>query len=484
MIERKPMQPQLPQFDRARVLIVGDIMLDRYYAGAASRISPEAPVPVVRVDDVSERPGGAGNVALNIAALGGRARLAGYAGDDDAADTVEGMLAATGVDCRIVRQAGRTTVTKLRVIARHQQLLRLDFEDAAPAPAPAFSGEAAAALLEGCNALVLSDYAKGALAAPGTLIDAARARGVPVLVDPRGSDLSRYRGATLLTPNLRELEAAVGPCESEAALVAGGLRLLSDLQLHAVLVTRGERGMTLLRAGFEPLHLPAHGREVYDVTGAGDTVIGALAAALAAGADLVRAVALANTAAGLAVGRLGAAAISAPELRRALSGSGGTERGVVSLEQLQAALGRARQRGERVVFTNGCFDLLHAGHVGCLDQARRLGDRRVVAVNSDAAVRRLKGAGRPLNSLARRMAVLAALESVDWVVGFDGDTPQELLETLRPDVLVKGGDYRRKEDVVGRDIVESYGGQVCLTEEIDGASTSDIVGSILHSSEH
>ena len=365
------MKLDMPRFNHAHVLVLGDIMLDRYWEGSTARISPEAPVPVVKVEQITDRPGGAGNVALNIAALGTGARLAGHSGDDEMADSLADMLSGAGVDCAFTRVSGRATTTKLRVISRHQQLIRLDFEEAEQPPGPSLA-DRLPDLLEGCGAMVLSDYAKGALADPGPLIAVARARGIPVLVDPKGTDFGRYRGATLLTPNLQELEAVVGPCPSESELVAKGNRLMAELALESLLVTRGENGMTLLRPGAEELHMPARAREVFDVTGAGDTVIGVLAAAVAAGAALPAAVALANIAAGIGVAKLGTASVSAPELRRAVQQDQGSERGALTLEQLQIAVADARSQGERVVFTNGCFDIIHAGHVAYLEQARKL----------------------------------------------------------------------------------------------------------------
>jgi len=313
------MKLEMPRFHHARVLVLGDIMLDRYWEGHAARISPEAPVPVVRVEHVTDRPGGAANVALNVAALGSASRLGGFCGDDEKAGSLQDMLAAAGVDCALTRLPGRATTTKLRVISRHQQLLRLDFEEPAPGAGTAGLAERLPALLEGCDVLVLSDYAKGALDAPAPLIAAARERNIPVLVDPKGSDFSRYRGATLLTPNLQELETVVGPCPTEAELVTRGQRLMADLGFAALLVTRGEHGMTLLRPGQEELHLPARTREVFDVTGAGDTVIAVYTAALAAGATYLDAANLANHAAGLAVRELGTATITADQIRETVA---------------------------------------------------------------------------------------------------------------------------------------------------------------------
>ena len=472
------MKLSMPRFEKARVLVIGDIMLDRYWQGPTSRISPEAPVPVVKVDEIVDRPGGAGNVALNISALGAAASLRGYTGDDEMADSLQDMLQGAGVECLFEREPGRPTITKLRVISRHQQLIRLDFEETDVARSDTSLERDLGNHLKDCGALILSDYAKGALQDPGPVIAAARAVGVPVLVDPKGTDFARYRGATLLTPNLHELEAVVGSCSSEQDLVAKGETLMAELDLGALLVTRGEHGMTLLRPSEEELHLPAKAREVFDVTGAGDTVIAVLAAAVAAGESLPHSVALANIAASIVVGKLGTAAVSAPELRRAVQSDQGSERGVVSLEQLQIALSDARSHGEKVVFTNGCFDIIHAGHVGYLEQARQLGDRLIVAINSDASVRRLKGKGRPINPQDRRMAVLAGLEAVDWVVCFDDDTPESLLRALQPEILAKGGDYDR-QGVVGWEIVDAYGGEVEVLGFLDNVSTTAIVNKIL-----
>jgi D-beta-D-heptose 7-phosphate kinase/D-beta-D-heptose 1-phosphate adenosyltransferase len=467
----------MPRFDSAQILVVGDLMLDRYWQGPTSRISPEAPVPVVKVEQLEDRVGGAGNVALNIAALGGGASLVGVVGADEAAQSLETRFSSAGIRTDFQVSTDKPTITKLRVISRHQQLLRLDFEEQFTVADTDQIANKVAALLAGVSVLVLSDYGKGALQNPVALILAARECGIPVLADPKGSDFSRYQGATLITPNMGEFEAVVGPCDSESAIVDKGLALLKELNLDALLVTRGEHGMTLLREDKPAFHLPARAREVFDVTGAGDTVISVLAAALGAGEALPAAVVLANLAASIVVGKLGTATISAPELRRALQLEQGHGRGVVNEEQLLVDLADARAHGERIVFTNGCFDILHAGHVGYLEQARGLGDRLIVAVNADESVRRLKGEGRPINSEDRRMAVLAGLESVDWVLVFGDDTPERLLELVRPDILVKGGDYQ-KEQVVGWEIVEAYGGQVRPLDFLDDCSTTAIVEKI------
>ncbi len=464
-----------PDFARARVLVAGDLMLDRYWTGATRRISPEAPVPVVHVGSVEDRPGGAANVALNLAALGARATLVGVTGTDTAADILAARLADQGVVARFHRRADVPTITKLRVLSHHQQLIRLDFEESlAPIgedPLPAM----VAGLLAESDLLLLSDYAKGTLADPQRLIATARALGKPVLVDPKGRDFGRYRGATLLTPNRHELEDVVGRCDDDAMLVAKGQRLRADLSLDALLVTLGERGMLLLRADAEALHLPTRAREVFDVTGAGDTVIATLAAALGAGLGIADACTLANCAAGLAVGKLGTATVGAAELARAYQGV--EWQTVLDQEALIDAVAAARAAGERVVMTNGCFDILHEGHVSYLQQAKRLGDRLIVAVNDDASVRRLKGEGRPINGVEQRMAVLAGLASVDWVCPFGEDTPASLICRVQPDILVKGGDYR-PDAIAGAECVRARGGEVRVLDFLPGRSTSRIIGSI------
>jgi len=471
------MKLECPRFDKAQVLVVGDLMLDRYWYGSTSRISPEAPVPVVKVGQREDRIGGAGNVALNIASLGGGASLIAVVGKDEAAEALSLRLHAAGIHCDFQVSEARPTITKLRIISRSQQLLRLDFEDAFGNEDTTLFEEKTRSLLDRVGALVLSDYAKGGLGDPQPLISAARQQGIPVLVDPKGTEFSRYRGATLMTPNLHEFEGVVGACSSEHELVQKGQALMQQLELDALLVTRGEHGMTLIRPGQPELHLPARAREVFDVTGAGDTVISVLAASLAAGESLPEAVALANIAASIVVAKLGTATVSGPELRRAIQQDQGSERGVLTPEQLAIDLEDARAHGEKIVFTNGCFDILHAGHVGYLEQARKLGDRLIVAVNGDGSVSRLKGEGRPINPLERRMAVLAGLEAVDWVTFFDEDTPRELLRLLKPDILVKGGDYDKKS-VVGWEIVESYGGEVKPLDFLDDHSTTAIVEKI------
>ena len=349
------MKVTLPDFRRAGVLVVGDVMLDRYWYGPTSRISPEAPVPVVKVDTIEERPGGAANVAMNIASLGANSRLVGLTGIDDAARALSAKLNEVNVRCDFVSVPTHPTITKLRVLSRNQQLIRLDFEEGFSNVDPQPMLERIQQALPQIGALVLSDYAKGALSQVQGMIQLARAAKVPVLIDPKGSDFERYRGATLLTPNLSEFEAVVGHCKDEAELVARGMKLVADFELSALLVTRSEHGMTLLQPGVEPLHLPTQAQEVFDVTGAGDTVIGVLAASLAAGNSLEESCFLANAAAGVVVGKLGTSTVSPIELENAVRGRAETGFGVMTEAQLKTAVAQARQRGEKVFDYQGRF---------------------------------------------------------------------------------------------------------------------------------
>ncbi|WP_426762176.1 bifunctional D-glycero-beta-D-manno-heptose-7-phosphate kinase/D-glycero-beta-D-manno-heptose 1-phosphate adenylyltransferase HldE [Hafnia paralvei] len=471
------MKVTLPDFRHANVLVVGDVMLDRYWYGPTSRISPEAPVPVVKVDTVEERPGGAANVAMNIASLGANARLVGLTGIDDAARVLSAKLGEVNVKCDFVSVPTHPTITKLRVLSRNQQLIRLDFEEGFSSidPQPIF--DRIQHVLPKLGALILSDYAKGALNSVQQMIQLARAANVPVLIDPKGTDFERYRGATLLTPNLSEFEAVVGRCKTDEELVERGLQLMREFELTALLVTRSEQGMTLLQHDQPPLHMPTQAQEVYDVTGAGDTVIGVLATCIAAGTSLEEACFLANAGAGVVVGKLGTSTVSPIELENAIRGRSETGFGVMSQDELKVAVANARQRGEKVVMTNGVFDILHAGHVSYLANARKLGDRLIVAVNSDASTKRLKGEERPVNALAQRMIVLAALEAVDWVISFEEDTPQRIISEILPDLLVKGGDYK-PEDIAGGKEVIAAGGEVRVLNFEDGCSTTNIIKTI------
>jgi D-beta-D-heptose 7-phosphate kinase/D-beta-D-heptose 1-phosphate adenosyltransferase len=473
----KKMRFEIPPFETVRILVVGDVMLDRYWRGGTRRISPEAPVPVVNVQEIEERPGGAGNVALNLSALGCRVSLFSLVGDDNAADILEAKLLAAGVDSRLDRIPGIPTITKLRIIDKNQQLIRLDFEEEFHHIRPQHLFQDFQKELIAADAVILSDYGKGALVAVGDFIRAARKATVPVLVDPKNKDFSIYRGATVITPNLKEFEAVVGPCRTELEIHTKGMALLEEQDLNALLITRGEHGMTLLSREHLPLHLPTRAREVYDVTGAGDTVISLLSAAVAAGEELATAAMLANTGAGIVVQKMGVATVSVPELRRALQRQHASELGVLTEKELLIAVADARAHGETIVMTNGCFDILHPGHVAYLEEAKELGKRLIVAINDDASVSRLKGSDRPINSLEHRMSVLAALRAVDWVVSFSEDTPARLISRVLPDILVKGGDYK-PEEIAGADCVMANGGQVKILQFMTGYATREIIKKI------
>lgn len=462
------------QFNHAKVLVLGDVMLDRYWFGATNRISPEAPVPVVKVQQNEERAGGAANVAMNIASLNVPIKLLGMTGQDEAAQALAKLLADQRIDCDFVRLDSHPTITKLRILSRHQQLLRLDFEENFH---DVQSDELLSRLqhyIAGYGALILSDYGKGTLSQVQQMIQIARQANVPVLIDPKGTDFERYRGATLLTPNMSEFEAVVGTCHSEQEIVDKGLALIKQFDLTALLVTRSEKGMTLIRPQQEAFHLPTQAQEVFDVTGAGDTVISVLGTAIADGRSLEEACYLANVAAGIVVGKLGTSTVSTVELENAIHRRSENGFGIMSEQELKQAVAKAKARGEKIVMTNGCFDILHPGHVSYLANARKLGDRLIVAVNSDASVKRLKGEQRPINNLETRMAVLAGLASVDWLVAFEEETPQRLISEILPDLLVKGGDYK-PEEIAGSKEVWANGGDVKVLNFENGYSTSNMI---------
>ncbi len=469
---------QLPNYSTGRVLVIGDLMLDRYWHGATSRISPEAPVPVVHVKNDEQRAGGAGNVALNIAALGGKVSVMGFVGQDEPADSLKTLLQDAGVLCLFEALQDFPTITKLRVMSRHQQLIRLDFEDGFHAVDNEKLLHLFHAEMMQANAIVLSDYGKGTLNPIQPFIELAKKLDKPVLIDPKGTDFSIYKQATLITPNLSEFEAVVGHCESQQQLVERGMNLLNVMEFKALLVTQGEQGMTLLSKDESPLHLPTHAREVFDVTGAGDTVISVLAASLAAKKSLAEATVLANMGAGIVVGKLGTATVNTEELEYALQGQRAHHRGVGSLEDIKQAMQVAKKEGEKIVLSNGCFDILHPGHVRYLQQAKALGDRLIILVNSDASVKRLKGPERPLNDVNYRMEMLAALECVDWVLPFEGDTPKDEIDYLLPDILAKGGDYTDVTAIAGHESVLANGGEVKMLSLFEGHSTTSIIKSI------
>jgi D-beta-D-heptose 7-phosphate kinase / D-beta-D-heptose 1-phosphate adenosyltransferase len=471
------------------VLVLGDVMLDTWIYGHVERISPEAPVPVLRVDRRREMLGGAGNVARNVAALGGRAILVGVIGDDPSGRQLCVLADQTGAACgkidrRLVVSPRAPTIHKTRYVAAGQQVLRVDEETVLPSDplvADALIRHFERALTE-ADAVVLSDYAKGALT-DGVLaraIRAARNAGKPVVADPKSPDFSRYDGVSLLTPNRAETLAATGiDCTGDAEAEEAGRRALTRTNATAILITRGSDGLSVVSRDAAATHIGARARRVFDVSGAGDTLVATLAVALGAGMPLVGAARLANTAAGIAVEKAGTATVTPRELADALHDTrhGAESAKIVSLEGTLEHIARWRARGLRVGFTNGCFDLLHPGHVTLLAKARSACDRLIVALNTDASVRRLKGDGRPVQDETARATVMASLGSVDLVVLFDEDTPSALIEAVRPDLLVKGGDYV-EADVVGAAFVRSYGGNVYLVPLEEGHSTTGTISRI------
>jgi D-beta-D-heptose 7-phosphate kinase/D-beta-D-heptose 1-phosphate adenosyltransferase len=481
----------LPDFNTARILIVGDVMLDRYFSGATQRISPEAPVPVVKVNNSEDRPGGAANVAINAAALGAQVQLIGLCGGhlinaesgtnnvhvDEAATILTTALQAHDVASHLVPVAGMETITKLRVMSRNQQLLRLDFEESFAKVDKSPLLATVAAHIAQVDVLVLSDYAKGTLSDPQALIALAKEYDVPVVIDPKGTDFSAYQGATLITPNMSELAVVSGEHESEAHLAQLAQALRHELNLEALLLTRSEEGMSLFSGGPD-YHLPAKAKEVYDVTGAGDTVVAVLASALGANVPLHDACVMANHAASIVVGKLGTSSVTPTELALSLHAKAHDDVGVMNAEQLTYTVRLLQSQGQTIVMTNGCFDILHAGHVSYLQAAAALGDRLIVAVNDDDSVTRLKGPGRPVNNVSRRMAVIAGLAAVDFVVPFSADTPQELIATVLPDVLVKGGDYTIDEIAGGAEVLAN-GGEVKIMHFEEGVSTTAIIKQIV-----
>ena len=477
-------------FNNIRILICGDIMLDRYWHGKTDRLSPEAPVPVVQINRQEDRLGGAANVARNIVALGGKATLHGTIGQDEQAESVQQLLDQAGIQHQLTPHPTAGTHTKLRIIGQ-QHILRVDFADNLATTTHSTQHSSYQQALAEHQLVILSDYAKGTLSDPQPYIQAASAAQKPILVDPKGTDFERYRGATLLTPNLAEYTAVVGACPDQATLVNKGQQLIQALDLQALLITQSEQGMTLIQAGQAPYHLNTQARDVYDVTGAGDTVIATLASVLATGAELKTATQLANLAAGCVVAKRGTASLSAAELQAAQQATDTVEptepaidptstyqSGILNETQLTEQINAARARGERIVMTNGCFDILHAGHTHCLAEAAKLGDRLLVATNTDASIRSLKGPERPINPQQHRQEVLAAIKGVDWVVAYEELTPERLVQVVKPDVLVKGAEYAN-EQIPGADIIRATGGEVVYIETANSTlSTSKIIATI------
>ena len=469
-------------FHSASVLVIGDVILDRYVSGSVQRLSPEAPIPVLRPVSDRNTLGGAANVALNIVTLGGRATLVGVVGSDNAGDEVERLVRGTaGVTSALVRIAGRPTTAKTRFMTGSHQLLRLDEETTAPLDHAGLLAvmEAVERSLAETDVIVLSDYAKGVLC--DGVLDAILTRAAQVdrlvIADPKRPDFAAYRGATILTPNEHEVRVATRiEADHDAEADRAGRMALNATGGMAVLVTRSAKGLTLVCRDQDAMHLPTRAREVADVSGAGDTLVAALAVALGAGAALPEAAMLANATAGISVGKQGTATVSRQELLDALHLDDlvATDRKVVGLEEAVEKVADWHHRGLKVGFANGCFDLIHPGHVRLLSEARGACDRLIVALNSDASVKRLKGPSRPLQNEMARATVMASMAPVDLVTLFDQDTPLEMIQALRPDVLVKGSDYT-VDQVVGGSLVQGWGGKVVLVTLRDGHSTTGTI---------
>jgi D-beta-D-heptose 7-phosphate kinase/D-beta-D-heptose 1-phosphate adenosyltransferase len=470
-----PMNVVFEKISNGKILVIGDLLLDRYLSGTTSRISPEAPVPIVRVENTIERIGGAGNVAANAATLGAVVCLVGQIGDDVDGAKIEQIAGSLGIQCGLVKNFGYSTIVKTRVVSQGQQMLRIDFEQPCDSEESKKVRNEFAKYLEKFDVVVISDYGKGSVGQVEVLIKDAKALGRFVIVDPKGVEFSKYRGVDLLTPNLREFEAAVGNCGSDEVLIAKARKMLKKLSIRSILITKGALGMVLVEDE-NHLTVAAEAKEVFDVTGAGDTVCGVMAAFIAAGSSARDAVAYANKAAGVVVGRFGASALTLDEVKRFDIGSE-EKTGILELGELKSVLDDSRAKGHTIVMTNGCFDVLHKGHVSHLSEARKLGDRLVVAVNSDFSVTRLKGVNRPINNLEARMEVLAALKSVDWVVAFSEDTPESLIGEILPHVLVKGGDYVASE-IAGSDHVIAAGGKVEVLPFHEGFSSTGILNKL------
>jgi D-beta-D-heptose 7-phosphate kinase / D-beta-D-heptose 1-phosphate adenosyltransferase len=471
------------QFAANDVLIVGDLILDHYLWGSVERTTPEAPVPIVRHERDSWTLGGAANVAHNVAALGGRPRLVGVIGKDTDGELLKSHLREAGIAvAHVVTDPARPTTVKTRIMSMGQQVLRMDREDTAPLSSPVVRKVIASvrALIPKSRIVILSDYGKGALSdeVVTAIRDMAHHAGIAVLVDPKGRNYEKYRGVDLLTPNQKEASLASGiSITSVVDLEQAARAIIRQCHLNALVVTRGAEGIAVMRTRRPAFQAPAKAREVFDVTGAGDTTIATLGLGLAAGLSLEDAAILANHAGGIVVGKLGVATVSPAELKAALDG-GASPNKIRTLDELRILVANQQTRGRKVALTNGCFDLLHPGHIRFLHEARRQGDLLVIALNTDRSVRALKGQGRPILPQDERAAILSALESVDYVVLFDELTPDNLLRELRPDVLVKGRNIAENE-IVGRDIVESYGGRVCRLPILHTSNVGDLVDSIL-----
>ena len=463
---------KVPDFSKAKIFVMGDVMLDRYLFGSTDRVSPEAPVPVVRITKTDDRPGGAANVAINLSKVGIQTSLFGVIGQDLEGRLLENLLISENIECNLKTTENLNTTIKTRIQSRGQQLIRFD-RDAALERVQSFKKDVESNLLD-IDAIIISDYAKGVTSGIAEIIKICKANHILTLVDPKGLDFNKYAGVDILTPNQNEFEAVVGECDSNNCLVEKALEMIRELELKALLITRSDKGMLLVRSNGEHYFLDTRARDVFDVTGAGDTVIAIFAAALASGTDILSSAKIANLAAGVVVGKIGVAYIDQMELQNQISKSFEDNRGIQSLSQLNKLVNFSHRNSEKIIMTNGCFDILHAGHIAYLEEAKSLGDRLIVAVNDDNSVKQLKGSMRPINSLNDRMMVLSGLACVDWVISFSEETPLSLIKKIKPHVLVKGGDYSLDDVIGGKEVIQN-GGEVRILSFKKGFSSTSII---------
>ncbi len=467
----------LPDFSKAKILVFGDVMLDGYWHGDSNRVSPEAPVPVVKVDQMQDFLGGAANVAANCASLGVQTHLLGVIGQDQSAKKLKSLLDDHNIQHTLLESDTHPTIRKIRVIAQQQQLLRMDFEKNFEAAFVQVLKKEFEKCVQSVDMVIISDYAKGTLGDIHAFIALAKKYGKKVLVDPKSKDYRHYQGADLITPNRHEFELAFGASEDFVSINNKAQDAMAQFNIDHILITLGADGMLLTTKQKDAVHVPTKPLSVFDVTGAGDTVVGVLAASYAAGLPLSQSIEVANMAASIVVGYFGAVSVTVPQLQKVLQRDN-FELGVLSKDQLLEAVAIARSKGEKIVMTNGCFDIIHSGHAKYLQEARHLGDRLIVAINADASIQKLKGPTRPINKLEDRLAVMAAMRPVTWVVAFEEETPKALLKAIKPDVLVKGGDYQADE-VVGHEIVTEYGGEVKVLSLMPGRSTTQTISRIM-----
>lgn len=465
-------------FNKSHILVVGDIMLDQYWSGETNRISPEAPVPIVNVKSIEQRAGGAGNVALNISALGATAQVFAITGNDDSADDLNKILTSHNVKCHFQRENNLPTARKLRLLSRHQQLIRADFEESFHDLDKTQLLASFANAIKDVDIVILSDYDKGVLSQPKDFIEICKQHQKPVLIDPKGSDFTKYYGANLLTPNRAEFELIAGKCENINQISQRAVKIIEQYNFEHLLITLSEDGMLLVSNDGSSHHINTKAREVFDVTGAGDTVIATFATAIAANVDYKKAMELANIAAGIVVGKLGTSTVTQTELKLEISRQHPSLTGKIhSRKQLKSIIKSLQQQNQTVVITNGCFDLLHAGHISYLQAAQKLGDVLIVAVNSDKSVQNIKGSSRPIQKSEHRIQLLAALESVSYVIEFNEDTPENLYCDLLPDILVKGGDYE-PDTLAGAECIKQAGGKIKILHFVEGQSTTNIIDKI------